>query len=83
MTIPRPAPAHVEAVLIRDLAETMGRSMTGLRYMVKCRGVRAFYVRGGANGQACLAVSPDDARTLIDGDIKAAKIISPADLMKG
>lgn len=70
-------------VFLLDLAEYLGRTSTAVLKKAQRLRINTVLVRRDLSGKAALAVAADDAKRLIDADIKTAEIINPADLMKG
>lgn len=70
-------------VYVNLLAESMNRSPRGIEYIAKKHGIKFHLIRGEESGRTANAVTAEDAKRIIDLDVKRVDIISPDELMKG
>ena len=70
-------------VFLLDIADYLGRTSTAIQGQSKRLGLNPILIRREGTGKAALAVTADEARRIIDANVKKAETISPTELMGG
>lgn len=69
-------------VTVMSIANRLGRTTSGVLYLARKLNIKPRIVRDEAYSKARLAVTVEEARRLIDGDIKSVTIVKPEDIFK-
>lgn len=70
-------------VYLLDIAKHLGRTLCGMSERAERLGCRVVRIRRPESGKAALAVSAEDAKRIIESDVKPAATISVAELLSG